>query len=63
MDRVRQKVLLAEVSKLGKPGILDTMVEDINTMLVEDVRGSKACYHVEEGILVLVDKCWGRQGS
>ena len=40
MDRVREEVLLAEVSKLGKPGILDTVVEDINTMLVEDIRGS-----------------------
>ena len=40
MDRVREGVLLAEVSNLGKPGILDTVVEDINTMLVEDIRGS-----------------------
>ena len=40
MDRVWEGVLLAKVSNLGEPGILDTVLEDVNTMLVEDVGGS-----------------------
>ena len=32
-------------------------------MFVEDVRWSQQGDHVEEGVLVDMDKCWGREGS
>ena len=56
-------VLLAQVSDLGKPGVLHAMVKDVQPMLVEDVRGAEECNHVEEGELVFVDQCWGREGA
>ena len=35
----------------------------VNTMLVKNVRWSQQGDHVEEGILVDMDQCWGREGS
>ena len=32
-------------------------------VFVEDVRWSQQGNHVEEGVLVDMDKCWGREGS
>ena len=72
MEGIWERVLLAEVSELGKPGVLDAVVEDVQPMLVEDVGGAEECYHMEEGvlhwkltslILVLVDQSWGREGA
>ena len=54
---------MAEVMDLGEPRVLNAMVKDINPMLVEDVGWAKECYHVEEGILVLVDQGRGREGT
>ena len=54
---------MAEVTNLGEPRVLNAVVEDINPMLVEDVGWAKECYHVEEGILVLVDQGSSREGS
>ena len=39
------------------------MVEDVQPMLVKDVGGAEECYHMEEGVLVLVDQSWGREGA
>ena len=63
MEGIWERVLLAEVSDLGKPGVLDAVVEDVQPMLVEDVGGAEECYHMEEGVLVLVDQSWGREGA
>ena len=41
-------------SKLGKPGLLDAVVEDVDTVLVQDVCGAKMCNHMEECILLFV---------
>ena len=54
---------MAELSYLGKPGILDAVMENVNTVLVEDITRSQECHHVEEGELVLVDQCRGREGA
>ena len=54
---------MAEVTDLREPRVLNALVKDINPMLVEDVSWAKECYHVEEGILVLVDQSRGREGS
>ena len=54
---------MAELSYLGKPGILDAVMENVNTVLVEDITRSQECHHVEEGELVLVDHCRGREGA
>ena len=63
MEGIRETILLTEVSDLGKPGVLDAVVEDVEAMLVEDVGGAKECYHVEEGKLVFVDQSWGGEGA
>ena len=39
------------------------MVEDIEAMLVEDVTWAKEGHHVEEGELVPMDQCRGREGA
>ena len=39
------------------------MVEDINSMLEENIGWAQACYHVEEGVLVLMDESMGREGA
>ena len=54
---------MAELSYLGKPGVLDAVMENVNTVLVEDITRSQECHHVEEGELVLVDHCRGREGA
>ena len=56
LERIWQRILLAEVTDLGEPRVLKAVVEDINPMLVEDVGWAQDCYHVEEGILVFVDQ-------
>ena len=63
MEGIWERVLLAEVSDLGKPGVLDAVVEDVQPMLVENVGGAEEGYHMEEGVLVLVDQSWGREGA
>ena len=63
LERIWQRILLAEVTDLGEPRVLKAVVEDINPMLVEDVGWAQDCYHVEEGILVLVDQGREREGS
>ena len=35
------------------------MVEDIQSMLEEDVGGAQDSHHMEESVLVLMDQCWG----
>ena len=61
MHGVWKGVLLAEVPDLGEPRVFQAMVEDVNSMLVEDVRWAQHSNHVEEGELVLVDQ--GRCGE
>ena len=39
------------------------MVEDMQSMLEEDVARTQECYHVEEGVLVLVKQGRGREGA
>ena len=34
-----------------------------NPCLVENVGGAEEGYHMEEGVLVLVDQSWGREGA
>ena len=63
LERIWQRILLAEVTDLGEPRVLKAVVEDINPMLVEDVGWAQDYYHVEEGILVLVDQGRDREGS
>ena len=63
MDGVWEGVLLAEASDLGEPRIFETIVEDINPMLVEDVGWTEQSNHVEEGELVLVDQGRCRERS
>ena len=54
---------MAEISNLGKPGVLDVVMEYMYPVLIEDVTRSQECHHVEEGELVLVDQCRGREGA
>ena len=54
MKGIWETILLAEVSDLGNPGVLDVVVENINSMLEEDVARAQESYHMEEGELVLV---------
>ena len=54
---------MAELPYLGKPRVLDAVMEDVNPVLVEDITRSLECNHVEEGELVLVDHCRGREGA
>ena len=60
---VRERVLLAQVSDLGEPGVLDAMVEDMHPMPVEDVFRSQEGHHMEEGELVPVNQGRRREGS
>ena len=39
------------------------MMEYIYPVLMEDVIRPQECHHVEEGELVLVDQCRGREGA
>ena len=48
---------------MGKPGVLYAVVEDIYSMLEENVGGAQECYHVEECVLVLMDESRGREGA
>ena len=45
---------MAEIPDLGKPGVLDAVVEGIHPMLVEDVVWAQECNHMEEGELMFV---------
>ena len=54
---------MAELSNLGKPGVFDAVMENINPVLVEDITRTQECHHVEEGELVLVDHGRGREGA
>ena len=55
MEGIWETIRVAEVSDLGIPGVFDAVVEDIYSMLEEDVARAQECYHVEEeGVLVLV---------
>ena len=63
MHWVRERVLLAEVSDLGEPGVLDAVVEDVHPMPVEDVFRSQEGHHVEEGELVPVNQGRRRERS
>ena len=54
---------MAEVKDLGKPRVLDAMVKDMHSMLVEYVGWAKERHHVEEGELVLVDQGGGGEGA
>ena len=63
MEGIWEGVLLAEVPHLGKPGVLDVVVENMYTMLVEDVVRAQDCNHMEEGELVLMEQSRGREGA
>ena len=63
MKRVWEGVLVAEESDLGKPRIPDAMMENMYTVLVENIVWSKERHHVEEGELVLVDQGRGGEGA
>ena len=39
------------------------MVEDVDTVLVQDVCGAEMCNHMEECILLFVEECLGREGA
>ena len=54
---------MTEVTNLGEPRVLHIVVENVNSMLVENVGRTQGCNHVEEGILVFVDKGRSREGS
>ena len=54
MEGIWEAILVAEVSDLGKPGVLDAVVKNMYPMLEENVARTQECYHVEEGVLVLV---------
>ena len=54
---------MAELSNLGKPRVLDAVMENINPVLVEDITRTQECNHVEKGELMLVDHCRGREGA
>ena len=60
LNRIRKGILLAEVSDLGEPGLLNAVVEDIQPVLVEDICRSQECYHVKECELMLMDEGWER---
>ena len=55
MHRIREGVLMAEVSNLREPRILDAVVENVKAMLVENVTRTQKYHHVQEGELVLVN--------
>ena len=61
LEGVWEGVLLAEIPDLGKPGVLDAVVEDMKAVLVEDVGWAKEGHHVEECVLVLMYQCRGRE--
>ena len=63
MEGIWDGVLLAEVPHLGKPRVLDVVVENMYTMLVEDVVRAQDCNHMEEGELVLMEQSRGRDGA
>ena len=63
MDGVWEGVLLAEAPDLCEPGIFKAIVENINSMLIEDVGWTEQSNHVEEGELVLVDQGRCRERS
>ena len=63
MQGIREGVLVAELSNLGKPGVFDAVMENINPVLVEDITRTQECNHVEKGELMLVDHCRGREGA
>ena len=54
MEEIWETILVAEVSDLSKPGVLDAVAKNMYPMLEEDVARAQECYHVEKGVLVLV---------
>ena len=56
---VREGVLGSRLAEQGEPGVRYRVVEDINSMLVEDVVMSQQGHHMQQSELVLVEKSWG----
>ena len=57
------RLYISFIGVLWRRGVLDANVEDMYSMLVEDVGWAQECYHMEKGVLELLQQDWDREGG